>query len=63
MLTCLTVLGKASTAMAGGETERGQEILSSIVNCAKKDTCHSRKMCSVATMGIIKGAANAQNAA
>ncbi|WP_156612409.1 hypothetical protein [Paramagnetospirillum marisnigri] len=62
MLTCLSVLGKASAALTGGETERGQEILSSVVNCPKRNTCHSRKMCSVATMGIIRGAVNSSSA-
>jgi hypothetical protein len=56
MLTCLTVLGKASTALANGDSGKGQDLLSSVVNCSKKNTCHSRKMCAMATMGVIKGA-------
>ncbi|TAN76362.1 MAG: hypothetical protein EPN20_01980 [Magnetospirillum sp.] len=59
MLTCLTVLGKASTALANGDNGKGQDLLSSVVNCSKKHTCHSRKMCATATMGVIKGAISA----
>lgn len=56
MLLCLSVLGKASTALANGDSERGQEIISSVVNCPKRDNCTSRRMCATATMGIIKSA-------
>mgnify|MGYP001576283993 CR=1 FL=1 len=63
MLTCLSVLGKASAALANGESEKGQEILSSIINCSKKQTCHSRRMCATATMGLIKGAIGQSNQA
>ncbi len=56
MLTCLMVLGKASSAFASGDGGKGQDLLSSVVNCDKKHVCHSRKMCATATMGVIKGA-------
>ena len=58
MLTCLTVLGKASSALASGDNDKGQDLIASVVNCAKRQACHSRKMCATATMGIIRGAAS-----
>lgn len=54
MLSCLTVLGKASSALAKGEHDKGNELLASVVNCTRKQTCHSRTMCSIATMGILR---------
>ncbi len=52
MLSCLKVLTRAAAAFRVGDEREGQRILDAVHDCADKDSCASRHICTTAARGI-----------